>query len=32
MGTTVFIVATGIFLVCFACWINWRERKESQTE
>ena len=32
MGTTLFIIATGIFLICFALWINWREKKEGLTE
>ena len=32
MGTTLFIVATGIFMVCFALWINWKEKKEGLAE
>jgi len=32
MGTTLFIIATGIGMVCFALWINWKEKKERLTE
>jgi cbb3-type cytochrome oxidase subunit 3 len=31
MGTAAFIIATGIFLICFALWISWREKKEGLT-
>lgn len=32
MGTALFIIATGIGMVFFALWINWREKKEGIAE
>jgi|GEM_PF-4805747 hypothetical protein len=32
MGTIAFIVATGIFLVLFAFFITWKEKKEGLAE
>lgn len=31
MGTAAFIIATGIFLIIFALWTNWREKEEGLT-
>lgn len=32
MGIAAFIIATGIFLIVFAFWTNWKERKEGLAE